>query len=74
MPNGMMSVCDCCGKTHLWDGYSGPLDWKTFEELDEDVRVYGGVDESMLAPLLAAMEKEGWDLVCDDCIRGERQN
>lgn len=64
-----MSVCDRCGKTHQWDGYSGPLDWKTIGELDEDVRVYGGVVESMLAPVLRAMEMEGWDLVCDDCIR-----
>lgn len=57
------STCDCCGLTYI-DVDEGPLDWKTLDEVQEDV-LDGLLDHALV---LAAMLMRGWDVICGDCM------
>ena len=57
------STCDCCGLTYI-DVDEGPLEWKTLDEVQEDV-----LDGHLACALaLAVMQMKGWDVVCSDCM------
>lgn len=60
----MESTCDCCNLTYL-DVDEGAHEWKTFDELKEDMLDYGLLRN---LPVLAIMHKNGWEVICDGCV------